>query len=180
MRRIYDSDALHRDDEESHVPAERERGSRPQSFRSVGSAALSRWLLPGGVHRRAVSVTVSTPRTEFEVDEAVPFAVEMHNAMPFPVTIDTCSPVVWTWNVDGAEEATRVSDREPPSEPGRFQFDRGERKRFQRQWPQRFRVGGAEWEAAGPGAYTIGAGIDVEDPAGAGLYDETTVRIVEE
>lgn len=180
MRRIYESNALHRDDDEPHAPVERERSHRPQSFRSVNAGWFSRRLVPAWLRHRAVSVELSTPRSEFAVDEAIPFSVEMHNAMPFPVTIRTRSPVCWTWTVDGAREGSRVPLREPPTEPGGFHFDRGERKRFRKEWPQRFRVSEAEWEPAAPGEHTVGAGINVEDPEAAGLYDETTVRIVED
>lgn len=181
MRRIYESDALHRDDDEPHSPRERRRSeAQPASFRSLPSGTLSRVLVPTWLRHRAVSVAVTTPREEFAVDEAVPFRVEMYNAAPFPVTIRTRSPVLWTWNVDGAEGASWVEDRAPPDGEGAFEFGRGERKRFLKHWPQRFRVSESEWEPAEPGTYVVGAGINVDDAEGTGLYDETTVRIVED
>lgn len=180
MRRIYESDALRRDDDEAFAPSEREASHRLQAMRSIDSTALSDRLVPGGLRRRAIAVEVSTPRSEYAVGEAVPFSVTMKNPLPFPITIPTTSPVLWTWNVDGEREASRVSVHEPPDEPGEFRFDRGERKEFRKRWTQMFRVSDAEWEPAGPGEYAIGAGINVEDAADGGLYDETTIRVVSE
>lgn len=178
MRRIYDSDALQRSDD-PHAPAEREQPHGPQSFRSVNAGWLSRGLVPAWLRHRVVSVEVTTRRSTFAVDEPVVFYVEMHNPMPFPVTIATQSPVAWTWRVDGATEASRVPVRDPPAESWGFHFDRGERKRFRKVWRQRFRISGSEWEPAEPGEHVVGAGINVEDPEAAGLSDEATVRIVE-
>lgn len=178
MRRIYESGALRRDDDDQFSPSERGSGDRPQAMRWVDSTALSRRLLPDAVRDLAVSIEVSTPRTEYALDEWVPFRVTMRNSMPFPITFRTVSPIPWTWNVDGIREASRVSLRNPPDEPGEFRFGRGERKRFTKRWTQTFRVSEAEWEPVAPGEYTIGAGINVDTPSKRGLYDETTVRIV--
>jgi hypothetical protein len=178
MRRIYDSPAVTRDDGDSFSPNERE-DVRPQAMRSVPGTALSRLLVPDWLRYRAVSVSVSTPRTEYPAGEPVPFRVEMKNAMPFPVEIPTRSPVLWTWTVDGLPEASRIS-RDPPAERRGFRFDRGERKRFARRWRGYFRVSESEWEPADPGEYAIGAGLNVEDAAAKGLADEVTVRLVPE
>jgi len=177
MRRIYDSEALRRDDD-AFTPTERDDDARPQALRSINGSAWSRRLLPTRVRRRAISVEVSTPRTEFSEGEPIPFTVTMKNALPVPVTIRTASPLLWTWDVDGDAEASRVSLRDPPDESGAFEFDRGERKRFRKRWRQLFRVTESEWEPAAPGEYDIGAGINVEDAEGSGLYDATTVTIV--
>lgn len=178
MRRIYESDALHRDDDDQFAPNRRRSESTLQAMRSVNSTALSRWLVPDGIRRRAVSVDVSTPRTEFALGATVPFRVTMRNAMPFPITFRTRSPVLWTWDVDGVTEASRVSMRDPPDEPGELRFGRGERKRFERRWEQLFRVSPSEWEGVEPGEYTIGAGLNVDGAREKGLYDEATVRVV--
>ncbi|SNZ02679.1 hypothetical protein SAMN06269185_0082 [Natronoarchaeum philippinense] len=177
MRRIYDSEALRRDDD-AFTPNERDDDDRPQSLRSINGGAWSRRLLPQRLCFRAIGVEISTPRTEFPEGEPIPFAVTMKNALPVPVSIRTNSPLLWTWNVDGDEEAARVPLRDPPDESGTFAFDRGERKQFRKRWRQLFRVTESEWEPAAPGEYTIGAGINVDDPAEKGLYDETTIRIV--
>lgn len=180
MRRIYESEALHRDDDEAFAPGEKERSVRLQALRSIDSTALSDRLIPTGLRRRAISVDVSTPRTEYPEGEPVPFSVTMKNSLPLPVTVPTASPILWTWTVDGEREASRVPVHEPPAETGQFRFDRGERKEFRKRWDQMFRVSESEWEPAAPGEYTIGAGINVEASDGAALYDETIVRVVPE
>lgn len=180
MRRIYESNAVHRDDEDPFSPGELDRSGTPQAMRSVSGTTLSRYLVPDWLRYRAVSLDVSTPRAEYPAGADVPFAVTMTNAMPFPITITTSSPLLWTWHVDGVEEASRVSLRNPPDEAGELRFDRGERKRFSRRWTQQFRVSETEWEPAGPGEYTIGAELNVDDPAGRGVSAETTVRVVPE
>jgi hypothetical protein len=179
MRRIYDSGALCRDDG-PFTPTEGDTEERPQSMRSIDSSAWSRRLVPNWLRHRAISIDVSTPRTEYAAGDAVPFTVTMKNAMPFPITLRAVSPVLWTWDVDGVREASHVSLRDPPEEERGFAFERGERKRFTRRWQQMFRVSDSEWERAGPGEYTVGAGINVDNAAEKGLYAETTVRVVEE
>jgi len=176
MRRIYESAALRRDDDEPFAPNERD-GARPRAFRSVPGAALSRLLVPEWLRYRAISLDVSTPRSTYPIGARIPVRVTMRNVLPVPVTIPTRSPVLWTWSIDGVREASRVPPRDPPDEAGAFGFERGERKRFERRWDQLFRVSDAEWEPAGPGTYTVGAGINVEDPAEKGVYAETTVRV---
>ncbi|KYH25896.1 hypothetical protein HAPAU_25740 [Halalkalicoccus paucihalophilus] len=178
MRRIYESEALHRDDDR-FTPAER-RGDELQAMRSVDGTALSRRLVPDWLRHRAISVEVSTPKTAYTPHESIPFRVTMTNSIPFPITFRTRSPLLWTWYVDGVAEASRVSLRDPPDEPGEFRFARGERKRFVKRWEQAFRVSKREWESAGTGEFTIGAGLNVENASEKGLTDETTVRIVPE
>ena len=71
MRRIYESDALRRDDDDPHAPAERDDEGTIQALRSVPATALSDRLVPHALRRRFVSVDVETPRREFAVGEAV-------------------------------------------------------------------------------------------------------------
>ena len=177
MDRIYESSALSRDDEDPFAPNERDRQTKPQSFRSISSAAWSDRLVPHALRRRLVSVAVTTPKRVFERGEPVPFEVTMRNRLPIPVTIETVSPVRWTWSVEGLPEASHVPTHDPPDEPASLHFDRSERKRFRRDWSGMFRVSDREWERAEPGEYTIAAAINVEDPPAAGLSDEQTVRI---
>jgi hypothetical protein len=174
MRRIYESGALHRDDEEPFAPGEREE--RPQAMRSVDGTAWSRRLLPRWVCLRALSVDVAAPD---RVDgPAVPFVVTASNALPVPVTVETQSPRLWEWRVDGMARASHADTiPEEPEEPRAVGFDRGETKRFRRRWDRTFRVSGAEWEPAPAGEYTIGAGLNVADAGENGLYGETTVLI---
>ncbi|WP_436347531.1 hypothetical protein [Natronorubrum sp. FCH18a] len=177
MRRIYESRALRRDDE-PFTPNETDSSERLQAVRSVNSTGLSRLLVPDRVGHRAISVAISSPRTEYPVGTMVPFRVTMKNTMPFPITISTNSPLLWSWSVDGVPEASHVPLRDPPDETGSLVFDRGERKQFTKRWHQHFRIADDEWEPAEDGTHTIGVELNVEDPAEKGLSDETTVRIV--
>ena len=180
MRRIYESGAVHRDDDDQFSPNERDRSHRPQALRSVNSTWLSRTLLPNAVGRRAISIDVSTPKDEYPADSAIPFRVTMKNALPVPIAIPTNSVIPWTWDVDGATEASEIPLHDPPEGTDEFVFDRGERKRFAKRWQQRFRVSKQEWEPAEPGEYTIGAELNVDGAAEKGLRATTTVRIVPE
>ena len=178
MRRIYESNALHRDDEEAHAPSEKERPTKLQALRSVPSSTLSDVLVPRRLRHLPISVSVETSDDEYGVGEPVPFRVTFRNRLPVPISIPTVSPLLWVWMVDGNVEAAEVPIRDPPDEEGTLSFDRGERKEFQRRWDQLFRVSDSEWEPAGVGSYTIGAAINAADAEERGLTDETTVRIV--
>lgn len=180
MRRIYDSSALHRDDDAPFAPNERGDDVRPQAARSVPTTAITSGLLPEWARRRAISVDVSLPTTEFVTGDSVPFQVTMKNSMPFPVVVATESAIEWTWNVDGHRDASHVPLHDPPDEAGAIRFDRGERKRFRKRWDQMFRVSASEWERATAGEYTIGAGINVGASPDERLYDDATFRLVPE
>lgn len=180
MRRIYESSALRRDDDEPHAPRERETDTKPQAARSIHSAAWSRRLVPTRLRHYAISVDIETRKTDFGPGEAVLFRVTMKNAMPFPVTIQTQSPLLWNWYVDGVEEAAHVPLQTPPNDPSGFKFDRSERKQFTRRWQRAFQVTDSEWEPAEPGEYTISAALNVPDAAAKGLRAETTVRLLTE
>lgn len=178
MRRIYESDALKRDDEETFTPNERGREHKPQLFRSLNASAWSDRLLPHWLRCRAVSVSIETPRTEFEQGEVIPFRVWMKNSLPLPVTVRTRSPVLWRWFVDDHEEASEVPLRDPPDESAKMRFDRGETVRFEKRWEQMFRVDDDEWRRAQPGEYTLRVAINVDSKNERNLSDETTIRIV--
>ncbi len=178
MRRIYESDAITRDDEDTFTPNERDTDNKPQSFRSLNAAAWSDRLLPHSLRCRAVSVRLSVPRREFEQGGTVPFRVMMKNRLPLPVTIRTVSPLLWSWSVDGYEDGSKVSLNNPPDESARLHFDRGETLRFERNWSQMFRVSEREWEPAEPGEYTLRAQINVDSKKDRNLADETTIEIV--
>ncbi|AHF98816.1 hypothetical protein HALLA_08020 [Halostagnicola larsenii XH-48] len=176
MRRIYESDALSRDDDQ-FSPTERSSSEGPQAARSINGSAWSKRLIPHGIRRRAISVRVSTPTPEVAPETPIPFTVTMKNALPIPITIRTRSPICWTWSIDDAPEASRTSRRDPPDRTGELHFDRGERRQFRRRWSQLFQVSDREWEPAEPGEYTISAALNVDDAKRRGLYDETTVHI---
>lgn len=180
MRRIYESSALRRDDDAPFAPNERDGDERPQAARSVPATAITNSLLPQWMRHRAISVDVSLPQPEFTTGDSVPFQLTMKNAMPFPIVIATESAIEWTWNVDGHRDASHVPLHDPPEEAGTIRFDRGERKQIRKRWDQMFRVTESEWERATEGEYTIGAGINVSDSPGKGLYDDVTFRLVSE
>ena len=69
--------------------------------------------------------------------------------------------------------------KDPPAWNGRFRFDRGERKRFEKRWHARFKISDREWVDAEPGEHTIGVTINAIGDHGAGLRDDATVRIVD-
>lgn len=174
MRRIYDSDAVERD-ETPFTPGRRD--AEPQAFRSLPAADASRLLLPSWLRYRAISIAVEAGRERSAVGDGFPFAVTLRNAMPFPVAVPTVSPLLWTWHVDDKDRAATFDRETHPDEPRVFTFDRGERKRFLRRWDGRFRVSESEWEPAAPGRYTLGVRLNVASPRRWGLTDETTVEI---
>ncbi|MEF8826112.1 MAG: hypothetical protein V5A34_04945 [Halapricum sp.] len=177
MRRIYDSEALYRDDDEPGAPSERRRQSRPQAIRWINSRSWSQRLVPNWLRYRAISISIETPRSEYAVGDHVPFEVRMKNAMPFPITIATQSPLLWFWDVDGVREAVRADTRDPPSNARQFTFSRGERKSFRKRWDGMFQVTDDEWEQADPGEYTIGARLNIADAPAKGLETETTIQL---
>ncbi len=176
MRRLYESRALDRDDNDPFKPNERDERTKPRASRTLPVDALSKRLVPKRLRHRAVSLSVSVPKSVFANGERVPITITMHNAAPFPITLETRSPIRWTWHVDGHPEASHVREA-PDAEARDFRFDRGERKRFRRTWEQVFRVTETEWREATPGEYVIGASINVDRPGGRGVSDRTTVRI---
>lgn len=176
MRRLQGGDGVDRADGDPFRPNESDARHEPRAAKTLPAATLARWLVPHRLHRRIVSVRVRTPRDVYERGEPVPVAIELRNPMPFPVTVRTRSPVPWTWNVDGHRDASHVPEPLPDSET-RFTLDRGERRRFTRNWQQSFQVSETEWRTAASGEHTIGAGLAIDDPAAHGVYDETTVRI---
>ena len=88
MRRIYESDALDRDDEDPFRPGGSDR-EKPRAARTLPVGTLSEALFPKWLQHRSISVDVSTPRDVYEAGETVPFVVTMKNAMPFPVSVPT-------------------------------------------------------------------------------------------
>jgi hypothetical protein len=180
MRRIYESSAVHRDDDDPQAPGEDAGDVQPQAMRTIDGEAWSRRLVPDRLRHYAVSVGVEPRKAAFSPGEQVSFRVTMANAMPFPVTIETRSPLLWTWSVDGVQEAAHVPLHDPPSEPRGFRFGRGERKQFVRTWHQQFQTAAAEWEPAEPGEHNISVALNVADAAEKGLAAETTVELLAE
>lgn len=179
MRRIYESDALERDDGEPFSPNERERDSKPRAIRSFDTGVLTRRFLPEWLVNRGISVSIDVPKTEFTVGDTVPFLVTMRNSMPFAVALRARSPVLWQWQLDGLVEASHF-EPERPDETRVFSFSRGERKQFRKRWNGMIQISEHEWERATPGEYTLSAGINVDDAQKKGLSDELTIRLVED
>lgn len=177
MRRIYESDALKRDDEESFTPGELEEETKPQAFRSINGAAWSDYFLPHTLRLWAVSLDISVPRREFREGETVPFRVTIDNTLPVPVSIRTSSPLLWSWSIDGYQEAAHISVSDPPAEPDKLRLDRGETVRFTKEWSQMFRVTEREWEQAELGEHTLRAEINLASDR-VEIADETTIEIV--
>lgn len=177
MRRIYESDALKRDDDDPLSPRDRQRETKPQSFRSISGSAWSDRLLPHGIRKRAVSVNLSVPDQVFDQGDSVPFQITLKNRLPIPVAIATNSSRLWTWSIDGYTNASHVSVGEPPATKSKLRLDRGERHRIRRNWSGMFRVSKREWVPAESGEHTIRVAINVDDADDADLADETTIQI---
>lgn len=180
MRRIYESDAVKRDDTQFTPQHRKQKEFKPKAFRWIPSSSIARSLLPSSLVQRGISVSVSSPRREYFQGSPIPFTVTLKNSFPFQVRITTSSPILWNWYVNGHEEASMVPVRTAPQEAGTLTFERGERKTFQKRWNGRFRTASREWTKAEHGEYTIAVGINVEEPKSVGLWAETSVRIVPE
>ncbi|MGQ3411954.1 hypothetical protein ACT4ML_06785 [Natrinema sp. LN54] len=176
MRRIYDSRALERADDDPFTP-EREGGDA-RGPRTIDWTAFSHAFTPLALRHRGLSVAVSTDKRRYERGDPVEITVEFRNRLPFPIRIRTESPNRWYWAIDGLRNASRIP-RAVPDRPAAFSFARSERKRFRREWPQRIRVADDEWEPVDPGRYTIDVGITRPDADDRGLVDRTEIEIVD-
>lgn len=172
VRRIYESDAVVRDDS-PHTPRERDGGA---SSGHVNWGNVSHAFMPVRVRDWAVTVDVETDRERYAVGEPVGVRVRLRNRLPAPVRLRTVSPVCWQWAVDDVVEASLV-ERDPPDSRGTLSFDRGERKTFRRTWHQSIRETEREWVPVDPGEHTITAWVNVADPERRGLAATTTVDI---
>lgn len=174
-KRVDDSDALERDAGDPFAPATSDdRNAR----RSIDWDAFSHAFMPVALRARAIDVSIATDRDVYERGEAVAIGIEFRNRLPFPVRLRTDSPELWTWRVDGATAASRL-ERDVPDRPDAFSFARGERKRFEREWPQRIRIAADEWEPVDPGRYTLEARLSRPDADDRGLVDRTEIEIRE-
>ncbi|WP_277555014.1 hypothetical protein [Halobaculum limi] len=171
MRRIYESEALRRDDDDPFSPNESDDGRGSH----VNWTNVSHALFPSSLRARAIAVDVETNKQRYAPDEPVQFRVTFQNRLPMPVSLVTETPMRWTWSIDGLCEASEVYDA-PDPERTRFDFHRSERKRFHRSWPQRIREGDHEWRAAAPGEHTLSVAIGAVDGADR-LTAETTFSI---
>lgn len=177
MRRIYESEAVSRDDDDIFKPNEDSERTKPQSARSIPSAKLSSVLIPHSIAYRGLDLRVTTSRVEFEQHEPVSFTVEIKNRYPFPVVVETSRPILWDWDIDDSPHAVGDS-RSLPQRSNSFIIDRGETKQFTRQWDQRLKVSGSEWEEASLGEHTLSVYLLVPSPEKHGLVDSVTISIV--
>ncbi|MDF9745434.1 hypothetical protein [Natrinema salsiterrestre] len=176
MKRIYDSTALERTDDDPFAP-ERSGGDDGGS-RAIDWAAVSHAFAPRALRHRAIAVSVSTDERRYAHGEPVEITVEFRNRLPFPIRIRTDSPERWHWTVDGHRNASQVP-RMVPDRPAAFSFGRNERKRFRRRWPQRIQVADDEWELVDPGSYVIDARVTRDDASDRGLAARSEIEIVD-
>ncbi|ADJ13650.1 hypothetical protein [Halalkalicoccus jeotgali] len=142
------------------------------------TSALSKFV-PNWLARRAVSVSVETPRDRYRRGEPVEIVVEFRNRLPLPITVPTVERRLWEWRVDGVLEATeepRYVDRSPNT----FAFRGGERKRVVQHWNGHFRraegIDGLHAsKPATPGEHTISVSLTTTDGDGPG--DATTITV---
>jgi len=174
MRRIYESEALSRDDDTPFVPGEEGEG---RNYRSINWENASHALVPRWLRPYAIDVAIETDRERYAPDEPVGFRVEFRNRFPIPISLSTLSPVRWTWAIDGVEEASYV-EQPVPDEASTFGFERAERKRFSRQWSQRFRTSKSEWEPAEAGEHTVS--VRVNASRGAERLSDSASFVIEE
>lgn len=132
-------------------------------------------FIPQRLARRAISATVTTDKRTYSVDEPVRITIEFRNRLPFPVPVETETPRIWGWTVDGRLAA---SDEKPylSETSNRLDFRASETRKFTREWSGRFKRtnGRTRWEPASPGTYTIRSFLGSEESS---IVDETTIRI---
>lgn len=172
MRRIYESDALSRDDEDPFSPSESDERSR----KMIDWEAASHAFLPVWLRDRAVSVDLETDKDEYAPDEAVRWRATFRNRFPFPVRIVTESPELWRWSVDGIARASEVPAR-VPDRTSVINFSRSERKVVERRWKPQIQVTEREWEPLESGTHTLSVALNVDRPAERNLASETTFTI---
>lgn len=174
MRDVLKTDAVLRDDDDPFVPRDDGRGRRSRSafdWRNVSHA-----FMPVALRDRAISVSVETNKRRYERQEPVRFRVTLRNRIPFPVSLRTTTPLLWTWAIDGVDQASKLSEA-PPDEAGLLRFGRSERKTFERRWPQRIRDRQGRWTPVGPGEYELSARINVDGATSRGLAARTTFAV---
>lgn len=133
-------------------------------------------FVPQSLARRAVTVSVSIPETEFSVGDPVPFTVDLANRLPVPVKIQTPTRRLWGWRVDGELEASDESGYAGDT-PGVLELDGGDTVRIEREWTGRFkRTGGerVEYVLPDPGPHELEAFVATEPPA---ARDSVTLRL---
>ena len=172
MRRVYDSEALRRDDDDPFSPVEDDEDA---SRNHVNWTNLSHALVPQAIRSRAIAVDVQTDKDCYEPGEEIHFGVTFVNRFPLPITIVTETPKPWEWSIDGNPEGSMVPANHP-DDRSTFHFSRSERKRFRRSWTGRVQVDDHEWRPADSGEHTLAVEIGAVNGAEK-LRAETTFRI---
>jgi hypothetical protein len=183
MRRIYESDARHRDGDEPHSPSELAADPPGAVVAANRHRSLAPWgrlvdgILPTWLHDRAIDVSIETDRPVYGPDEDVHIRVTLSNSLPVPITIPTPTRRRWEWAVDGHARAAYQTFESAPRAAAEFTFQRGETKTFTRTWRQRFRTETDRWEPADPGLYEVSAFVAVATPEERGLRASTTIEL---
>lgn len=136
---------------------------------------LLRSLVPQWIARRALSVTVSTDRSTYEVGEPVEITVAVTNRFPLPVSVVTSGLRIWGWTVDGELEASDER-RYESDRPNSLDFRGFQTKRFECTWDGRFKRTGSptRWIEADPGEHEIGAFVETSRGK---VQDSTTITL---
>ncbi len=136
-------------------------------------------VVPTGLARRAVVVSVDTDRETYAVGDPVEITVTFRNRLPVPVEVPTPTNRRWGWEVDGVLEATDER-RYVSASPLTFPFRAGERKTATAVWNGTIRRSDGSGldrdEPVAPGEHTVSAFLSV-DGGRARIEDSTTVRI---
>lgn len=183
MRRIYESDALHRDEDDPHSPSELKREEPKPTVTANQNPSFVNWarashaLLPVGLRNRAIAVTVETDQAVYAPEEPVGIRVRLRNRVPFPISLRTPTRRSWDWSVGGFARGAHKEFEPAPSEPSLLEFYRSETKTFTRTWHQRFRTGRDRWERADPGTYEVAGFVAVENPERRGLRAATEIEL---
>ena len=134
------------------------------------------FFVPQRLARRAVDVTVVTDRDRYAAGDPIDLTIDFRNRLPVPVTVETPTPRLWGWAVDGLLEASDEPRRRLRDVgDGQLSFRSRERKRVRRRWDGRIKRDGdpTRWEPA-TGDVEISAFLAVDGRRPAG---ETTIRI---
>lgn len=185
MRRIYESDALHRDEDDPHSPSELEREEPKPTITANQNPSFLNWarashaLLPVALRNRAIDVAVETDREVYAPDEPVRIRVRFRNRVPFPIALRTPTRRQWDWSVGGFPRGAHEEFEPVPADASLLEFYRSETKTFARTWHQRFRTADDRWEVADPGTYEVAAFVAVETPDRRGLRAATDIELTD-
>lgn len=113
-------------------------GHNPDRETTNHFAEASRRAVPARVAERAPVVSVSTDAETYAPGEAIEFTVAIRNRLPVPVEVSTADRRVWSWAVNGFEEASDEK-RHVAAVTNVLELRGLETKRFTRRWDGRVR-----------------------------------------